>query len=345
MTSARSTFEHQPSPFANCLALNTTLPQNNMEGHAQRLAVLIAFGVLARQFWRKANRISNEKGRVAVVTGAAGGVGKEAVLQLVEQGWQVFACDVDANGLEKAAFPKTQVTTITFDIRRPDQCQALVDQVSQATNGRLDALLNIAGVVQPGPIMGFSEEQIKFVYEVNTFGPMRLCSLFIPLLIKGRFGGSIINLASIGSKIAWPWSGNYSATKAALLSFSDALRRESLANALPLRVSVVAPGPIKTPMAHLFTERMNAWVAGNEANPFFPACSTEAKFQQRLKDQGFDQDVVAVLPEVVAAKCIDLLDDLDPDAFCLVYNWAFSLLYNACWYLPTRLGDRLLIAF
>lgn len=308
-----------------------------------KIGVVIALYFILRAMWRKMNRITNAKGRTAVVTGAAGGVGKEAAHMLAEQGWNVYACDVDAAGLERAGFPK-QVKTVTFDIRDAGQCQMLVDKVNSETGGKLDALLNIAGVVQPGPLMGFSEDQIRFVYEINTFGPMRLCNMFIPLLIKGQFGGSIVNLASIGAKIAWPWSGNYSATKAALASFTEALRRESLANNLPLRVSVVAPGPIKTPMAHLFTERMNAWVDKNEGHAFHPACAKEARFQQGLKDRGYSQDVVAVLPEQVAAKCLELLDDMDPDGFCFVYNWAFSILYDACWYLPGRVVDRILIS-
>ncbi|KAH9251697.1 hypothetical protein BASA81_010367 [Batrachochytrium salamandrivorans] len=308
------------------------------------LVALVAVPVLLNHLWRKASRITNEPGRIAVVTGAAGGVGKETVLQLVEQGWKVYACDVNEAGLVSANFPLQQVTTVAFDVRNEEQCQALVDRVAGENGGALDALLNIAGVVQPGPVCGFSSAQVRFLYEINTFGPIALCGMFVPLLLKGRFGGSIVNLASISAKMAWPWSGSYSSSKAALLSFSDGLRREALANDLPLRVSVVVPGPIITPMISHVPESLKKWATSNPTSPFMFACGAEADFMLKLKQVGFSQDSVSVTPQHVAGVCVGLLDDLYPAATKLVMTLPFTLLYSLCAYLPVVLGDRLLVA-
>ena len=105
--------------------------------------------------------------RRAVVTGAASGVGKEVTKILSSQDWIIFACDIDSKGLTTANYPPN-VTTFSLDVRDVKSCEDLAELVGR-DGGSLDALINVAGIVQAGPAIGFNEEQTRMIFEVNTF--------------------------------------------------------------------------------------------------------------------------------------------------------------------------------
>jgi NAD(P)-dependent dehydrogenase (short-subunit alcohol dehydrogenase family) len=297
--------------------------------------VLVALVILYKYFSNRAR--NHRQGRRAVVTGGASGIGYKTVQLLASTGWIVFAVDVSdmSNVLYHA-----NVTTVKMDIRDEASCLSLVKQVGP----KLDALINIAGVVQPGPAIGYTYDQVKFLFEVNTLAPIRLCTLLMPLLLAGEGGGSIINLTSVGARLAWPWSGVYSPTKAALTLFSDGLRRECKANSLPIRVSIVAPGPVATPMSDLFTDKMSKWCNENQTNPFRPALQKETDFQNNLKEKGLRADMVAVLPEFVAERVVDSANNPNPPQFEVVAIFPFKILYYLGLYLPGDLGDMLMMS-
>ena len=280
--------------------------------------------------------------RRAVVTGAASGVGKEVTKILSSQDWIIFACDIDSKGLTTANYPPN-VTTFSLDVRDVKSCEDLAELVGR-DGGSLDALINVAGIVQAGPAIGFNEEQSRMIFEVNTFAPMRLTRLLVPIMLRTKYGGYVVNVTSVNSKVAWPWSGLYGSTKAALHLFSESLGRESFGNGLPLRVTCVAPGPVDTPMADTQSERMKEWALKNRDSPFVKACEKEADFQLKMKAKGWGVQHVAISPTKVAEVILSILQDPSPSSFYLVCSPAFAFIYYFALYLPRFLADRLLLA-
>lgn len=237
-------------------------------------------------------------GRRALVTGSASGVGKEVTLILASRGWRVWACDVNVKGLEVYdSFPN--VNAVVFDVTDPAACERLAEDIGK-DGGSLDALVNVAGIIKPGPAIGSSDVDSKVVFEVNALAPIRLARLMIPLMLRKATGGVIVNLTSSGAFLGWPFSGAYSATKSALSLFSDCLRRETLANNLPIRVRVVEPGPIDTPLAQSVPQLLKQFATQNPSNPFTPACEKVADFQLKLMKLGYGVDAVALSARDVA---------------------------------------------
>ena len=235
------------------------------------------------------------------------------------------------------------VTPVYLDVRKPDSCQSLADLVGK-DGGSLDGLVNVAGIVQNGPACGFNDEQIQLLFDVNTFGPMRLCRMLIPIMLRTERGGSIVNVTSVGGKVAWPWSGNYSPSKAALNLFSDSVRREAKANNLPIRISVVAPGAVQTPLVHAFVDNLRAWLSKNPTSPFAPGVKAEAEFLGALQEYGLGTSSVAIDPKIVADTVMDVLNDPNPSTYYLVATFGFKIIYYLALYLPTCLADRVLLS-
>jgi len=281
-------------------------------------------------------------GRRAVVTGAASGVGREVVKLLAEKGWRVWACDMNVSGLEELSqFPN--VTRCQMDVSSADSCKKVIQDVSN-DGGSLDGLVNVAGIVQQLPACGVDDERLRKIFEVNAFGPMRLCRELVPVMVRSPRGGWIVNVTSIGGKVAWLWTGGYSPTKGALNLFSDLVRRESLACKLPIRVTVIAPGPIYTPMIHNFVDNLKAYPKNNPKDLFSVGMAAEADFQDMLVKRGYGPAQVSVTPLQVAERIVNALELESPPAYEFVARLPFKLMTWAVMLLPTYWGDRILIA-
>ena len=150
----------------------------------------------------------------------------------------------------------------------------------------MDALVNVAGVVQHAPCLAVTEKQMRLVFEVNCFAPIRFARLFLPLMLRSDRGGAVVNVSSVGGRMAWPWTGLYSASKAALNLFSDSLRIEARACGLPLRCAVVAPGPVDTPMANNLTGGLRKFIENNQEHPFTPGITATAERYEALIKHG-----------------------------------------------------------
>jgi NAD(P)-dependent dehydrogenase (short-subunit alcohol dehydrogenase family) len=174
--------------------------------------------------------------RVAVVTGAAGGIGRATVSALASDGWSVVA-------LDRAADPTANVRAC--DITNPADVERVVAEVTEQ-HGHVDAVVNAAGVGSPVPFESASDEIWQQVFEVNLFGTVRMCREFLPLLRKSDWEHrSIVLFTSQAAKTGGLLIGApYSAAKAAVLCLTMSLAGEFGPEGI--RVNGVAPGIVET---------------------------------------------------------------------------------------------------
>jgi 3-oxoacyl-[acyl-carrier protein] reductase len=193
-------------------------------------------------------------GRVAVVTGAASGIGRGAALTFSAAGASVLIADIDQAGLAATAETITKnggkAEAHVCDVRDRAAVHALADR-AVAGAGRLDVWANVAGVLRPRPIVDTTEEDLDATLAVNLKGVYWGCAAAAKAMIP-RGAGSIINIASAGADVPAPGLSAYSLTKAAVIMLTKTLATEVGQHGV--RANAVAPGFIDTPMvAHHFT--------------------------------------------------------------------------------------------
>jgi NAD(P)-dependent dehydrogenase (short-subunit alcohol dehydrogenase family) len=185
---------------------------------------------------------------VVLVTGAAGGIGSATAARFAASGWRVVATDADASGLAALVAPEV-VTRVAGDLRSPAACRGIVAQaVAQA--GRLDALVNTAGVWREGPVEDCSEADFDAVVDVNLKGSFFMCAAAIPHLRGTQ--GSIVNISSDAGHQGNLGAAAYCASKGGVTMFTKALALELAAHGV--RANVVSPGDVDTPMLRFQAE-------------------------------------------------------------------------------------------
>ncbi|MGH2405998.1 MAG: SDR family oxidoreductase [bacterium] len=187
----------------------------------------------------------NRRGAV-VVTGASTGIGRACALRLDRLGFQVFAGvrkDGDGKALKKKA--RGNLTPVRLDVTDDAAIVAAAETVGNAVGEEgLLGLVNNAGVAMPGPLEFLPLEDLRSQMEVNVIGQVAVTQAFLPLLRKGS--GRIVNIGSIGGRMATPFLGAYSASKFAMEALTDSLRMEL--KPWGIHVSLIEPGDIDTPM-------------------------------------------------------------------------------------------------
>jgi 3-oxoacyl-[acyl-carrier protein] reductase len=185
-------------------------------------------------------------GRTAVITGAAGGIGRQAAITFTQAGANVLIADVGVAGLEETAEMVAaaggNATVVPTDVSDRDQVNALAD-VAIKTHGRLDIWANVAGVIRYMNIVDATPEDVEFITKVNLWGT------YWGVAAAGRAmtnGGSIINVSSAGGDMPAPTLSIYAMTKAAVSHLTRCAAVELGAN--DIRVNAIAPGFTDTPM-------------------------------------------------------------------------------------------------
>ena len=177
------------------------------------------------------------QGKKALVTGAAGGIGKSLVRKLRAEGASVAITDITIGNVEaEAHFPG--------DLSAAQFCDELPRKATDALGG-LDILINNAGIIRRGKITETTDDDFKSTMAVNVEAPFRLCRSTIPILVKNG-GGSIVNIASCWGLNPGPDHPIYIMSKAALASFTQCLGRDHAHQ--NIRVNAVCPNEVNTPM-------------------------------------------------------------------------------------------------
>jgi NAD(P)-dependent dehydrogenase (short-subunit alcohol dehydrogenase family) len=186
-------------------------------------------------------------GKVAVITGAGGGMGREAALLFCEEGAQVCVADVDADAAEKTAADAGDAFAIRVDVSDSDSVREMYDQTVERYGG-IDVLYNNAGISPPDDdsILVTEPDAWQRVQDVNTKGVYLCCKHGIPRLLE-RGGGSVINVASFVALVGAATSQiSYTASKGAVLALSRELAVQFARQGV--RVNALCPGPVETPL-------------------------------------------------------------------------------------------------
>jgi short-subunit dehydrogenase len=206
----------------------------------------------------------NLAGRTAVVTGAAGGIGRAIAVSLAARGCHLALADVDAAGLEQtralteaqARAPGVAVSLHPLDVGDKESVAAMPSAVAQR-HTKVDLLFNNAGVAIAGSFEEVSEADFEWLFNVNFWGVVRMTRAFLPVLRRSD-DARIVNLSSLFGLISPPGQAAYSASKFAVRGFCNALRFELQGSSVA--VTVVHPGGVATSIAKN-ARKPDAWSA------------------------------------------------------------------------------------
>ncbi|HET7478352.1 MAG TPA: SDR family NAD(P)-dependent oxidoreductase [Rubrobacteraceae bacterium] len=194
---------------------------------------------------------------VALVTGAAGGLGWAVARRLREEGLTVWAADIQREALGGLAVEG--IRTVALDVGSEESVRAVVGEI-EAESGPVDLLVNVAGVGRPGPLESQPFGEVESHFDVNAYGPLRLARAVAPGM-RRRGWGRILNVTSTNGFIVTPFMGAYSASKHALEAISDALRMEL--KPWGVEVGVIQPGAMKTAFAGRAQAALKASISGS----------------------------------------------------------------------------------
>jgi len=205
-------------------------------------------------------------GTVALVTGASSGIGEATAVALAAEGAQVAVAARRRDRLEALAdrIGRDQVLVLETDVTDEAQARDMVDQ-TVSRFGRLDTLVNNAGVMLLGPIVDAPVEEWRRMVELNVLGLLYCTHAALPHLLSAaeaepRRVADVVNVSSVAGRVARLGSGVYNATKFGVVAFSESLRQEVTRR--HVRVTVIEPGAVATELAtHLRPEVLEGMMA------------------------------------------------------------------------------------
>jgi NAD(P)-dependent dehydrogenase (short-subunit alcohol dehydrogenase family) len=273
-----------------------------------------------------------------VITGASSGIGRECSLYLDSRGYRVFAGvrkTADGDALAQSASPRlTPLIIDVTDARTISDASALVEK--SLGDDAFIGLVNNAGIGVGGPVEFLTPSELRRQMDVNLLGPLAVTQAFMPMIRRSR--GRIVNVSSIGGRVATPLLGPYCASKFALEALSDCMRAEL--KPFGISVSIVEPGSIKT---RIFDK---AAVSVDEIVRALPADGLRyysSNFETMRKLIAM-QDRNAVPAERVAKVVEHALTAARPRTRYLV-GFDAHLMATLHWLLPDRAFDALLSMF
>jgi 3-oxoacyl-[acyl-carrier protein] reductase len=192
-------------------------------------------------------------GAVAVVTGGSRGIGRAVVQILAAAGMEVvFTYRENAAAAAEVcqSVPGAKITAAAVDVRNASACAALAETVFDRT-GRIDVLVNNAGVIRDNPLGALEPEDVRAVLETNVEGTFNMTRAVLPFMISQR-RGKVVNLSSVSGEKGGRGQTNYAASKGAINAFTRALAVEVAPRGIT--VNAVAPGVIETEMSQAVRE-------------------------------------------------------------------------------------------
>jgi NAD(P)-dependent dehydrogenase (short-subunit alcohol dehydrogenase family) len=245
-------------------------------------------------------------GRSVLVTGGSRGLGLELARELIVEGARVAICARDAEELERArqdlAARGGRVLAIPCDVTDRDAVNGMVARVV-AELGGLDVLVNNAGTIVVGPLEVLTHEDFEDAMRTNFWGPLHTILAVLPEMRRHR-SGRIVNIASIGGKLAVPHLAPYSASKFALVGLSEGLRAELIGAGII--VTSVCPGLMRTGSPRNATFKGHhraeyAWFSISDALPIASMDATRAARQILAACKRGDAEIVLSIPAKLAS--------------------------------------------
>lgn len=191
------------------------------------------------------------KDKVAAITGAGSGIGRQLALQLAERGCHLALADIDADGLEETATAArskgVRVMTTRLDVADRDAVYTWAEETVDY-HGKVNLVFNNAGVAVGSTLEGVSYEDFEWIMGINFWGVVYGSKAFLPHL-RASGEGHVVNISSVFGLISMPGQGSYNATKFAVRGFTEALRQELELTRAPVSATSVHPGGIKTNIA------------------------------------------------------------------------------------------------
>ncbi len=270
--------------------------------------------------------------RSVLITGTSTGIGRAAAVSLANDGWHVYAgvrSDDDAAAVEAAA--SGDVTAVKLDVTDPSSVASAVDRIQGETGGRLEGLVNNAGVYLGGPLEFMTRGEIEKTYAVNVVGLLEVTRACLPMLRAGK--GRIVNVSSISGLVALPGVSVYAGSKHAVEAITDSLRVE-LAG-FGIHVSSVEPGSVRTAI-------WEKGAARDKARAGEPGTAETRKLYAPLVKllEKLNSRPGVLAPEKVAEAIADALESEKPRNRYLCGNDAKSL--SLLGRLPDGIRDRLI---
>jgi NAD(P)-dependent dehydrogenase (short-subunit alcohol dehydrogenase family) len=182
--------------------------------------------------------------QVAVITGAASGIGAGLARKAHALGMRLVLADVSVEALQALA-RETNALAVLTDVASAESVEKLAER-AYAKYGQVDFLFNNAGVMAAGNSWEIEAQRWRRTVDINLFGVLHGIRSFVPRMLAAKRPARIINTSSVGGFMASPLMSPYSATKFAVVALTESLRAEMELLGAPVSVSLLAPGPVKT---------------------------------------------------------------------------------------------------
>ena len=264
--------------------------------------------------------------KVALITGCSSGIGKALALEFVKNGFKVIATSrnkEDILDLEERGCRIEQL-----DVTNNDDQLRVVENVLKIL-GKIDILINNAGYGLMAPTIDLQEEDIHQQFKTNVYAPLSLIKKVVPSMKKNG-SGLIVNIGSISGLATTPFSGAYCASKAALHSFSDALRMEL--KSFGIEVMLIQPGSIKSNFGEASMEK---------ARSNFSEDSWYKSLESSILKRANGSQIVSTPTEVFAKKIVAIVKRGNIPPYLPIGKKSFSLPFLKK-FLPTKLFDSIL---
>ena len=228
--------------------------------------------------------------KVILITGASSGLGKATAIYLASKNYKVFGTSRNPNN-----YPKNDAfELLQFDLNKSQTSKALVDLVIKKS-GRIDVLINNAGVGITGAIEETDIAAMKSNFKTNFFGPLALTQQVLPVM-RSQKSGLVINITSIGGYMGLPFRGVYSSSKGALGTITEALRME--VKRFGIDVVTLAPGDYATDIAS-----RRHYSPLKEASPYYDIYKFSLDTIDEHVDSGNDPlDLAKIVDKIIKTK-------------------------------------------